>query len=60
MSARLIEMGQVTTVDLDGQRFTYPMALVLTFDDVKAIRAAIASGKVEFSFGDEQEEASAS
>lgn len=51
--ARLIEMGQLTTVDLDGQKVEYPRALLLTFDDVDAIRAAIRDGKVQFVFGDD-------
>src|SRR3546814_5004524 len=54
-TARLIEMGQLATVDPDGQRADYPIALLLTFDDADSIRAAIREGKVGFVFGDEPE-----
>src|SRR3546814_18886509 len=54
-TARLIEMGQLATVDPDGQRADYPIALLLTFDAADSIRTAIREGKVGFVLGAEPE-----
>lgn len=52
MSAKLIEMGQITTVGLDGEKSEYKMALLIEFDNRDDIRKAIAEGTCEFSFGE--------
>lgn len=55
-TGRLIEMGQITTMDHDDGRHTYPLALLITFDSREAIRAAINAGQCKFSFGDDEPE----
>jgi hypothetical protein len=46
--AKLIEMGQITTLGIDGDRTDYKMALLIEFDSVESIRKAIADGRCEF------------
>lgn len=50
--AKLIEMGQITTLGIEGERADYKMALLIEFDSVADIRKAIAEGRCEFGFGD--------
>jgi hypothetical protein len=47
---RAIEMGQITTVGLDGPdtQHTYPMALLIVFPDAKSLGKAIKVGQVTF------------
>lgn len=45
---KLIEMGQITSTDLDGTAHMYPMALLITFDSVDEIRKAIKDGVCDF------------
>ena len=52
---RLIEMGQITTIDSDGTRHEYPMALVIEFASVAEIKQAIEDGRCNFSFGAEDD-----
>jgi hypothetical protein len=49
---RLIEMGQLTTVDSDGTKTEYKMALVIEFASVSEIKQAIEEGQCTFGFGD--------
>lgn len=50
VEGRLIEMGEIKSADLDGTVHTYPMALVITFDSVEAIRKAIKDGICRYEF----------
>ena len=47
---KLIEMGEIKSVDLDGTVNTYPMALLITFDSKEEIRKAIKEGVCRFVF----------
>jgi hypothetical protein len=47
---RLIEMGEIKSADLDGTIHTYPMALLITFDNVAALKKAINDGLCRFEF----------
>ena len=48
---RLIEMGQLTTIDSDGTKTEYKRALVIEFASVAEIKQAISDGSCTFSFG---------
>lgn len=48
---RLIEMGQLTTIDSDGTRTEYKRALVIEFASVEEIKQAIEEGACTFGFG---------
>lgn len=50
VKGRLIEMGEIKSADMDGTVHTYPMALLVTFDSVAAIKQAIADGGCRFEF----------
>ena len=50
---RLIEMGQVKTIDHDGELTEYEMALVIEFSSSDEIRLAIKEGTCAFAFGDD-------
>lgn len=50
--AKLIEMGQITTIGIEGERADYKMALLIEFDSVASIRKAISEGRCEF--GDDE------
>ena len=54
-TGKLIEMGQLATIDDDGTKTEYKMALVIEFDSPEAIRQAIKDGACSFTFGDESE-----
>lgn len=54
--AKLIEMGQITTLGIEGERADYKMALLIEFDSVADIRKAIAEGRCEFGFGEPGED----
>jgi hypothetical protein len=47
---RLIEMGELQTVDLLGERHMYPMALLITFKSREEIKRAINEGICRFEF----------
>lgn len=49
---RLIEMGRLTTIDAEGTRTEYQMALVIEFASAEEIRKAIKDGLCTFGFGD--------
>lgn len=49
---RLIEMGQLTTIDAEGTRTEYKMALAIEFASAEEIRQAIKDGACTFGFGD--------
>lgn len=49
---RLIEMGDLETVDSDGSKHKQPMSLLIRFDSVEAIRKAIDEDRCTFSFGE--------
>jgi len=49
---RLIEMGQLTTIDQDGSKTEYKMALVIEFPSTDEIRKAIKDGKCDFTWGE--------
>lgn len=51
---RLIEMGQLTTIDLDGTKTEYKRALVIEFASVEEIRQAIEEGACTFGWGDDE------
>ena len=53
---RLIEMGQITTIDQDGNETDYKMALVIEFASVAEIKQAIDEGKCSFGWGDDTKE----
>ena len=50
---RLIEMGQLTTVDSDGNKTNYKMALLIEFASVAEIKQAINEGKCTFGWCEE-------
>lgn len=47
-TGQLIEMGQITTLDADGTKHGYKMALVIGFSSVEEIRRAIKYGHCRF------------
>lgn len=49
---RLIEMGQITTIDQDEIKTNYKMALVIEFASTDEIRQAIKEGKCAFTWGE--------
>ena len=51
---RLIEMGQITTIDQDGLRTEYKMALVIEFASADEIRQALKERTCTFGFGDDE------
>ena len=48
---RLFEMGQIATIDQDGTRTEYKMALVIEFASVEEIKQAIEEGQCTFGWG---------
>ena len=48
--ARLVEFGMLATIDEDGTKTEYPMALLIEFDSPEAIRKAIHDGYVRMEF----------
>jgi hypothetical protein len=48
--AKLAVMGEIEVKELDGESHTYPMALLITFDDKEQIRQAIKDGICRFEF----------
>ena len=48
---RLVIMGQITTKETDAPDYTHPMALLITFDSVDAIRKAIKDGYCRYEMG---------
>lgn len=48
---RLIEMGQLTTIDSDGTKTEYKRALVIEFASVAEIKQAIEDGACTFGWG---------
>jgi hypothetical protein len=50
---RLIEMGRVTTVDAEGAKTEYKMALVIEFASTDEIRQAIKDEKCTFGWGND-------
>ncbi|MDP1927050.1 MAG: hypothetical protein Q8K62_00920 [Thiobacillus sp.] len=50
---RLIEMGQIATIDQDGTKTEYKMALVIEFASTDEIRQAIKEGTCTFGWGDD-------
>lgn len=52
---RLIEMGQITTIDQDKTQTEYKLALVIEFASVDEIKHAIDEGKCTFGFGEDEE-----
>lgn len=46
--ANLSLMGDITTLEPDGSQLHFPRALLLEFDSIEELRAAIASGRCEF------------
>ncbi len=50
---KLVIMGEIETVEHDGTQM-HPMALLITFKTKEEIRQAIADGKCEFNFGDNE------
>ena len=51
---RLIEMGQLETIDQDDTRTKYKFALVIEFASAAEIRQAINDGKCTFGWGEDQ------
>lgn len=47
---RLSVMGEIEVKELGGESHTYPMALLITFDDKEAVRQAIKDGICRFEF----------
>lgn len=47
---KLIEMGQIVTIDQDGTKTNYKMALVIEFETADKIKRAIADGGCKFEF----------
>lgn len=60
MSAKAIEIGRLTTVenatDSDEGVNTYPIAMLITFDSVEELHAALESGSISFGLWDSQQE----
>ena len=50
---RLSEVGQIATIDQDGTKTEYKMALVIEFASTAEIRQAIKEGKCTFGWGDD-------
>ena len=53
-TGKLIEMGQLSTVDDDGTKTQYKFALVIEFNSPDEIRKAISEGQCKFEFGTQQ------
>ena len=51
-TGKLIEMGQIITVDEDGRPTTHPRALLITFENDADCRAAIMADRCDFTFGE--------
>ena len=47
---RAVEAGRITSLDLDGSTHIVPFGLLVKFDSPDALRQAIASGRLEFTF----------
>jgi len=50
---RLIEFGRIATIDEDGTKTEYKMALVIEFASTDEIRQAIKEGTCTFGWGDD-------
>ncbi|MGL4233214.1 MAG: hypothetical protein ACRDAM_15960 [Casimicrobium sp.] len=48
--ARAIEVGQITTLDIDGEKNTHDFRMVIDFDSADALRDALEKKSVEFTF----------
>lgn len=51
---RLIEMGELTTIDSDGTKTEYKRALVIEFASLAEIKQAIEEGACTFGWGAEE------
>jgi hypothetical protein len=55
VTGNLIEVGNITSVSLDGEKYSSPLAMLITFKNVDDIRKAIADGKCSFTFMESEE-----
>lgn len=49
---KLMEMGQLTTLDADGTKTEYPFALLIEFKSAEDCKRALMDERCRFSFGD--------
>ena len=60
MSARMIEVGRLTTTENNDSRedgvYTYPMAMLITFDTLQELQEAISKREIKFSAWGESNE----
>ena len=57
ITAKLKIMGQISTIEPDGEVTDFPMALLLEFDTPEDIRQALSDMKCDFTFCAETPEA---
>ncbi len=51
--ANAVEVGNITTIDMENETHEYTFAMLITFKSAEDIRAAMKAGSVEFTvFGE--------